>query len=139
MTLYLDTSVLVSALSNEDASDRVRDWLGEQRADLAISDWVVAEFASALSSKVRSNKITAAEQAHLFVTFDRIVASFERVGVVPHDMALAARLCRRAELGLRTPDALHVALCRRSGHVLCTLDKVMAAAAEAIGVPVERP
>ena len=42
---YLDTSVLVAAMTNEAASDATRLWLGEQKpGELAISDWSLVEF-----------------------------------------------------------------------------------------------
>ncbi|WP_408884429.1 PIN domain-containing protein [Komagataeibacter xylinus] len=42
MSLYLDTSVLVVALTNEEETTRMQDWLGAQAPeDLSISDWVV--------------------------------------------------------------------------------------------------
>ena len=55
MILYLETSVLVAALTHEARTARMQRWLDDQDPELlAISDCVTTEFSSALSVKLRS-------------------------------------------------------------------------------------
>ena len=137
--IYLDTSVLVTALTLEAETARVQAWLAD-RADgeLCISDWVVSEFSSALALKLRRGELIADERARVLSNW-RIVQQ-ENVVIVPVPAPafdLAARFCDRHELGLRAGDALHLAVASLGGHRLATLDVAMARAAVAVGVPVE--
>ena len=73
MTLYLDTSLLVAALTNETETRRMQAWLGEQEpSGLAISDWVITEFSAALSMKLRSGQIEAIHRAGALAMFTRL-------------------------------------------------------------------
>jgi uncharacterized protein len=133
---YVDTSVLVSALTNEADSGLSLKWLGEQEAsDLSISDWTVTEFASALSAKRRAQSLGDGHRAAALAAFARLSEeSFTVLPVIREDFRVAARFTDQATLGLRAGDALHVAICSRNGVTLCTLDRVLAGAAPRLGV-----
>jgi predicted nucleic acid-binding protein len=139
--IYLDTSVLVSALTNESATVTSQAWLKKQNAnDLAVSDWTTTEFSAALSIKVRMGEMPGKERASVLRRFARVSArSFVVLAVARSDFQNAARLCQRAASGLRASDALHLAIAEHNGLDLCTLDARLAKAAEAIGVRVIRP
>ena len=52
------------------------------------------------------------------------------------DLAMAGANLRRADLGLRTADAINIAMAKRLGVGLATFDAKMAAAARSLGVKV---
>lgn len=136
MIRYLDTSLLVAALTPESETARVQLWLGSvDVGTLAISDWVSTEFSSALSIKLRAGQIRPEDRAAALSAFRRLSASsLMRLTVEPEHFRLAARFADREDLSLRAGDALHLALASTIGATLCTLDRRMAAACPTLGI-----
>jgi len=133
---YLDTSVLVAMLTNEDATARVQDWIADQPpGTLALSEWVQTEFASAMSIKVRTGQFGIDARATIMAACTRMIrTSFRVYPVSSEEFRVAALHLNDHELGLRAGDALHVAVALAHGATLCTLDRRMALAATALGV-----
>lgn len=134
--LYLDTSVLVAALTNEAETGRMQSWLARQPADeLAISDWVATEFSSALSIKLRTGQIGATHRAGALAMLTRLATdSFTVMPISRSQFRTAARFADQLALGLRAGDALHLAICADHGATLCTLDRRLSDAGSGLGV-----
>jgi predicted nucleic acid-binding protein len=139
--LYLDTSTLVTVIVRETGSESIEAALERRKTSaFAISDWVVAEFSSALSIKVRAGTITPELQSEALQ--ELALLSAENLDVLPVSRAhfrAAALFSNKAALGLRASDALHIAICADHGATLCSLDTSMNKAAVALGIPAVEP
>ena len=134
--LYLDTSVLVAALTREARTAEMQDWLADQRpTDLVISDCVVTEFSAALSIKVRTGQLDPGHRAEVLAMFRSMAeVSLDVVAVSHLDFAAAARFSDQQATGLRAGDALHLAIAANHGYRLVSLDRVLTRAGLQLGV-----
>ena len=140
MSVYLDTSVLLPTLIAEPSTEAVYQYLGAIDQELLISDFAAAEVASGLSRLVRMTLLTDADVSARLADFDAWRATMSSpVDIHASDPRLAYVYVRRFDLGLRAPDALHLAITRRLDLVLVTLDRRLATAARELGIAVEEP
>jgi predicted nucleic acid-binding protein len=133
---YLDTSVLVAALATEVHTPRAQRWLLAAEADaLATSGWATAEFSSAMSLKLRMGSIDPeGRKAALDGLAAMLSDSLVLLTIVDAYFHAAAGFADRHTLGLRAPDALHLAIAAGNGATLVTLDKRLASAGKKLGV-----
>ena len=135
MKLYLDTSVLVSVFTTDAHSQRADTLLRETLAEMIVSDFAKAEFASVVMRGQRVGAFTASETDSAFAALDGW-AKAAPVQISPEDMPAAIGFIRRSDTILRAPDAIHLAIAKRLGASLATFDNNMAKAAALVGVPV---
>ncbi len=124
----------------EDASAAIDAFILAAETECVVSDFAAAEVASALSRLMRIGDLTSEDASARLADFDawRAAATAD-IDVQSSDIRLANVFVRRFELMLRAPDAVHAAICARSGNHLVTLDGRLAHAAQELGLTVVTP
>lgn len=135
MAAYFDTSVLVPLFFNEAGTAAARRAI-EQEQSPWVSHWTLAEFSSAVAFKLRGAQVdvaTAATARRMFAAL--VVSRLTVVDVLREDFANAAVLCEVTPTpGLRTPDALHLAIAQRLGLELISFDQALIQSARQQGL-----
>lgn len=137
--VYLDTSFVGPLFVQEDSSAAVLAWLDRQDATvLMISDWSVVEFSSSLARRVRMRTLSPGQAD---AAFDQFAiwrdGRCEMVSPDQVDFEFAATAIRHYKTGLRSGDALHLAMARNNAiPQIATLDFGMARAARMLGLDV---
>jgi predicted nucleic acid-binding protein len=135
VSVYLDASFLVSLYSTDAFSQRAIAFLRATKPVLVVSDFAAAEFASAISKRVRVSQMTDSEGRRAIADFDTSAPqAMQRIHLETTDLAAADAYLRRFELKLRTADAINVAIAQRVGSELATFDARMVAVAQSIGL-----
>lgn len=134
MTVYLDASAVVSMFVADVNTPRAWSLAGRHPA-AAVSLWTIAEFSSALGVQVRMGRIDSAERVQAESMFDAWLALRpEPIAPVATDFAAARQMLRASAATLKTPDALHLAICDRLRMPLATFDQRMLEAASRFDV-----
>jgi predicted nucleic acid-binding protein len=133
--LYVDTCVLLAALTPEAHSDAAAAFLEQAPAPLAISPWSATELHSALGLKVRTGALSPSQAEAVLLGFERSLApAFLMLEVEPQDFRNADACLRGWTTALRAADALHLAIAAGRGATLCSLDGPFVMAARQLGL-----
>jgi uncharacterized protein len=136
MSAYLDASMIVP-LFIADAFSEQADALIAQESMITIADWAVVEVSSVIARQKRIGAIDTQTAQRVLSQFDSWRArAVSRAETLSSDMVLATEFVRKFDLGLRGPDALHLAIANRLGMRLLTFDTRMKSAAIALGLDV---
>lgn len=134
MTLYFDTSVIVPLFITDPLTERAETLIRTTWPVAMVSDYSEAEFASAVSRRVRIGDIGRDAAQIVFSQFDAWIArGTQKIEFVPADLSTAASFVRRLDLPLKTGDAIQIAMTHRIGAILATFDRQMLQSAIALG------
>ncbi|ADI15816.1 type II toxin-antitoxin system VapC family toxin [Truepera radiovictrix] len=136
--IYLDTSFLIPYYLKESSSKAVELVLqAAPVGSLAVSTWTRVEFISTVARKVRMKELTKGNAtAHAQALEHDLQDGFQLLPCTTADFELSGQLLLLdPALGLRGPDALHLALARRHEAQIYSLDKTLIHAATALGIP----
>jgi len=126
--VYVDTSVIVPLLTLEPSSENVTAWFANLQEMPVSSDWLLTEFASAISIKVRTGQLSGVTAKAVHKEFQLLASNGLRLVPVSRSAFKAAADLAHAHIhGLRAGDALHLAVAQETGaKTIATLDGMMA-------------
>ena len=134
--IYVDTSVIVALLTVELRTQDVTAWYAGLDDTPTCSDWLLTEFSSALSIKLRTGQINVANAKRVRKEFELLAEGGLRIVSVSRDaFKRAAEMVRLHAHGLRAGDSLHLAVALELGAShMATLDVTLAANAKRNGM-----
>jgi predicted nucleic acid-binding protein len=134
MATYFDTSVLIPLFFNEAGTTAARAEVANE-STIWVSHWTLAEFSSATAFKLRAGQIDAKTASTVRSLFAELLNSrLTVVDVLREDFVTAGRLCEITPApGLRTPDALHLAIVLRLGLRMVSFDDALVGACQLHG------
>lgn len=134
--VYVDTSVIVALLTVEPKTQSVTAWYAGLNDTPICSDWLLTEFSSALSIKLRTGQINEATAKRVRKEFALLADGGLRVVPVSRAaFAHAAEMVKLHDHGLRAGDSLHLAVALELGAShMATLDGTLAANAKRQGM-----
>lgn len=120
--IYLDASALVPLVKREFWSHLVEAEIA-RAPSIIVSDFAIGEASSAIARLFRMGRMDRDLAADMLSKLDQWTASrASMIELSPVDTRLATLSVRSLAVPIRMPDALHLAISRRIGATLLTLD-----------------
>lgn len=139
--LYFDASYLIPLVKLEPLSERVQSYVESMvSSQFVTSFWTIVECRSALAREVRMGGMSEALFRSCCAALD-LLTSRSFVMLVPNedDYRSAAAMIEDAASGLRSGDAVHLAIAARlRTDLLLTLDRRLISIGTAIGISTGR-
>ena len=140
-TTYIDTSAVAKWYLDEPRSTDVEAFI-IGRAPIAISTLTLVELRCLLARRRRRGEIDATYEMQVFATFEEDIRQGHLIQYPVENHVVAGApgvITSLPDHPLRSLDALHLSIALDIGaQVVATADVVMAAAAEALALAVER-
>jgi|PlaIllAssembly_1097288.scaffolds.fasta_scaffold534546_2 hypothetical protein len=137
--VYFDTSALAKWYINESRSDDVEGYI-QEHGPVAISDITVVEMRCLLARRRRDGSLSGDTEVRALATFQEDMRQKHLVcHPLPDKWAEGALnlISILTDIPLRTLDAMHLLIAREiQSDVIATADRVMTAAAQAMGFSV---
>lgn len=126
--IYVDTSVIVALMTVEPKTPSVTTWFAELCEIPIASDWLLTEFHSAISMKLRTGQLKKQHAKRIREEFEIMVdGGLRLIPVSRTAFALAAKMVQQTQTGLRAGDSLHLAVALEVGATyMATLDEILA-------------
>lgn len=133
--IYLDTSVLGAIFFREPgAANLVAKLEGQRKAKLMISAWTLTEMSSIGGIKQRTGAIDAETRQQAIANFQRFASMhLVTVEIDPADFRTATVLIE-SPTALRAGDALHLAIARRVGARVASIDHKLCSSIKVLGL-----
>ncbi len=137
--IYVDTSVVVALLTVEPSTQSIVNWFSKINEPLISSDWLLTEFSSAISIKLRTRQISDTDAKLVQKEFNSLVSGgLKLIPVSRAAFQSAATMTSNYQSRLRSGDSLHLAIAKERGiQTIATLDKVMTKNAQTLGLKTE--
>lgn len=130
---------MVSIIASDEGWAKVTNFLTESTTETVYSDFGWGEIASALGNRVRRADMSAAYAQALLLDARIYLSRWTFVRTTSADIDESAELVATFALGLKLPDAIHLATARRLRLTLVSTDIRQVRAAGSLGIAAINP